>query len=231
MPAASAGSRPHSGGWARAQALIEYVERVWQRPDDGIWEVRGGRRHFTHSKVMAWVAIDRAVQDHRGVRRTAATRGATCCPTCGRCASASTTRCASAASTRASARSRSPTAATRMDASVLVMPHVGFLPASDPRVAGTVAAVEKTLLRDGFVLRYDTTDGTDGLPGVGGRLPRVQLLARRQLRHGGSPRRGRGAVRPAARACAITSGCSPRSTTRCCSVRSATSPRRSRTWR
>ena len=98
---------------AAAQAASSSSRRAWQRPDDGIWEVRGGRRHFTHSKVMAWVAIDRAVRVDRRVRRSAATRAGACCRTCARCASASTPRSASAASTRASARSRSRTAATR----------------------------------------------------------------------------------------------------------------------
>ena len=87
-------------GLAHVQAaLVEFLEKAWQRPDDGIWEVRGGRRHFTHSKVMAWVAIDRLGEGDRRSSALAATMAGACCRTLRRCASASTPRSASAAST------------------------------------------------------------------------------------------------------------------------------------
>ena len=87
-----------------------------------------------------------------------------------------------------------------VDASLLLLPLVGFLPAGDPRVAGTVAAVERRLLEDGFVARYDTRSAVDGLPGRRGRVPRLQLLAGGQLRPAGAARGGAAAVRAAARA-------------------------------
>ena len=86
-----------------------------------------------------------------------------------------------------------------LDASVLLIPHVGFLPGSDPRVQGTVAAIESDLLRDGFVLRYGTEHGDRRAAGHGGRLPRLLVLAGRQLRLRGPDRRGGGAVRAAPR--------------------------------
>jgi GH15 family glucan-1,4-alpha-glucosidase len=156
-----------SEGWAPMKAVIEHVERVWQMPDDGIWEVRGGRRHFTHSKMMAWVAIDRAVRSIEEMEmggddgksmlpHLRAVRERIHAEVCDR-----------GFNPRVGAFTQSYGSEV-MDASILVMPHVGFLPASDPRVAGTVAAVERTLLRDGFVLRYDPTLAADGLPGTEG---------------------------------------------------------------
>jgi GH15 family glucan-1,4-alpha-glucosidase len=149
------GSEP---AWAVQQVLLKHVEATWDQPDEGIWEVRGGRRHFTYSKVMAWVAVDRAVKgaeqfgldgdvDHwRGLRDRI---HADIC-----------------------ARGFDPVrnAFTRayggpgMDASLLLLAQVGFLDADDPRFHGTVEAVERDLLRDGFLLRYDTDAGEDGLP-------------------------------------------------------------------
>jgi GH15 family glucan-1,4-alpha-glucosidase len=157
----------HEDGWAPLRAVIDFVERAWQRPDDGIWEVRGGRRHFTHSKIMTWVAIDRAVKaiEHFGdggeegqklLPHLRALRERIHSEVCQR-----------GYNSRINAFTQYYGGET-LDASVLVIPHVGFLPASDPRVAGTVLAVERTLLRDGFVLRYGTEHGTDGLPGTEG---------------------------------------------------------------
>ena len=101
-----------------------------------------------------------------------------------------------------------------LDASVLLMPHIGFLPATDPRMQGTVAAIEKKLLRDGFVLRYSTETGADGLPGHRGRVPRLQLLAGGQLRLRRPHATRRRRCSSGCSACATTSACSPRSTTR-----------------
>jgi GH15 family glucan-1,4-alpha-glucosidase len=153
--------------WPVGKAFIEHVARVWQRPDDGIWEVRGGRQHFTYSKVMAWVAIDRAVRlfDELGVGgdegkallpRLRALRERIHEEVCER-----------GFNPRIGAFTQHY-GGQSLDASVLLMTHVGFLPADDPRIQGTVAAVEKNLVRDGFVLRYSTEGGIDGLPGSEG---------------------------------------------------------------
>jgi GH15 family glucan-1,4-alpha-glucosidase len=161
------GLAPHAESWAPLREFVEFIERTWQQPDDGIWEVRGGRRHFTHSKIMAWVAIDRSVkaieqfgeggdEGARALPHLRALRGRIHGEVCQRGWNPQV---------RAFTQSYGSEA---LDASVLVIPHVGFLPASDRRVAGTVAAVEKQLLRDGFVLRYSTATGADGLPGSEG---------------------------------------------------------------
>jgi GH15 family glucan-1,4-alpha-glucosidase len=156
-----------SDALASTRALVEHVGRVWQEPDDGVWEVRGGRRHFTYSKVMAWVAIDRIIkmiEDHsvggEAERNTlphlAALRERIHEEVCQR------------------GFHPGVKAFTQfyggevLDASVLLMTHMGFLPADDPRVQGTVRAIEKDLLHDGFVLRYGTEHGVDGLPGTEG---------------------------------------------------------------
>ncbi|WP_342152648.1 glycoside hydrolase family 15 protein [Methylorubrum sp. SB2] len=148
------------------QALIKHLERVWREPDEGIWEVRGGRRHFVHSKVMAWVAFDRAVRSVETFRKddpTAAElplhhwrtiRDEIHAEVCERGFDTELNSFVQSYGSKA------------IDASVLLIAHMGFLPQDDPRVVGTVAAVEKHLMRDGFVLRYET-EGTDadGLPG------------------------------------------------------------------
>jgi GH15 family glucan-1,4-alpha-glucosidase len=154
--------------WRPARALIEHIERVWQRPDDGVWEVRGGRRHFTHSKIMAWVAVDRAVRliEEFGV---GGDEGREMVP------GLSSLReriheevCERGYNPRMGAFTQFY-GGDGLDASVLLMPHVGFLSAKDERVQGTVAAVERHLLRDGFVLRYSTDEAqVDGLPGTEG---------------------------------------------------------------
>ena len=155
--------------WALQRELLGYLEDAWKEPDEGIWEVRGPRRHFTHSKVMAWVAFDRGVQ---AVERF------------GRPGPADRWRETRAAIHREvlehgfDVELNSFTqsyGSKRLDASLLVIPLVGFLPADDPRMVGTVAAIERDLLRDGFVYRYaDDEDGSDidGLPpGEGAFLP------------------------------------------------------------
>jgi GH15 family glucan-1,4-alpha-glucosidase len=156
-----------SEGWDTVKDLIQFVEQAWQRPDDGIWEVRGGRRHFTHSKVMAWTAIDRAVKvieqmgdggedGKRMVPHLRALRERIHEEVCDR-----------GFNPRIGAFTQSY-GSDALDASVLVIPHTGFLPASDPRVKGTVRAIEQSLVREGFVLRYSTDTGNDGLPGSEG---------------------------------------------------------------
>ncbi len=148
--------------WALERALVGRVAEVWDEPDEGIWEVRGPRQHFTHSKVMAWVALDRAVRavEQHGLAGPGdewrALRDRIHADVCARAWDPGLN-----AFTQAYGSGR-------LDASLLLMPLVGFLPATDPRVLGTVAAIERDLLVDGLVLRYRTDAETavagDGLP-------------------------------------------------------------------
>jgi GH15 family glucan-1,4-alpha-glucosidase len=153
--------------WPPTRAIIQFLERAWQRPDDGIWEVRGGRRHFTHSKMMAWVAIDRAARAIAELG-TGGDEGRAMLPHLEALRERIHAEvCDRGFNPRIGAFTQSY-GSDALDASVLLMPHTGFLPASDPRVKGTVAAIEKSLVRDGFVLRYSTDTGADGLPGTEG---------------------------------------------------------------
>ena len=152
--------------WEQLIVLVDFVERSWQKPDEGIWEIRSkSHLHFTHSKLMAWVAVDRAVKhieqfgnhvpraiDQRRTRWRALRE-----------------------EIRADLLERGFNArigaftqsygSDALDASVLLIPHMGFLPADDPRMVATVAAIEKGLTCDGFVYRYATDTGVDGLAG------------------------------------------------------------------
>ena len=166
------GLEPADAGWALERALVNYVVKAWADPDEGIWEVRGPRRHFTHSKVMAWVALDRAVKSAEQfglggpVDRWRAVRD----EIHGRV-------CRDGFSTKLDSFVQS-FGSELLDASLLMIPQVGFLPPDDPRVRGTVAAVEKHLLKDGFVMRYDSAKTDDGLPpGEGAFLPCTFWLA------------------------------------------------------
>jgi len=153
--------------WPSAKTLVDLVERIWQEPDDGIWEVRGGRRHFTHSKIMAWVAIDRIIKVVEEFK-DGGDEGAAMVPhLCALRERIHEEICTRGYNPRLNAFTQY-FGGDALDASVLIIPHVGFLPASDPRVQGTVSAIEKNLVRDGFVLRYSTQRGTDGLPGSEG---------------------------------------------------------------
>jgi len=154
-------------GWQAVKDLITFVEDAWQRPDDGIWEVRGGRRHFTHSKVMAWVFVDRVM---KGIQEFGAgdDEGQKMLPhLCALRERIHTQICEQGFNTRVGAFTQSY-GSEALDASLLVIPYFGFLPATDPRMRGTVAAIEKDLLQDGLVFRYDTENGTDGLHGSEG---------------------------------------------------------------
>jgi GH15 family glucan-1,4-alpha-glucosidase len=148
--------------WELQLALMQFVTDHWNDPDDGIWEVRGPRRHFTHSKIMAWVAFDRAVRgvEHHGldgpVKAWRSARDAVHDEVC---------RHGYDAGRKAFTQYYG---ASELDASILMMPLVGFLPPDDPRVVTTVEAVQRELLVDGFVLRYQNTSGIDGLPGTEG---------------------------------------------------------------
>jgi GH15 family glucan-1,4-alpha-glucosidase len=144
-------------GWAVQLALLSHLERVWIQPDEGIWEVRGPPRHFTYSKVMAWVAFDRAIKSAKQFdlegpverwRTVAAEIHDQVCrdgfdPVLGSFVQSYGSKC--------------------LDASLLLLPCVGFLPVDDPRMQGTFDAIEKRLLVDGFVRRYDV-GSDDGLP-------------------------------------------------------------------
>ena len=147
-------------------SLLRFLQTAWHEPDEGIWEVRGPRRHFTHSKVMAWVAFDRAVtmSERFGwegpVDRWRAERDAIHREVCER-----------AWDPRRKSFTQSYGSET-LDAALLLIPMVGFLGPEDPRVAGTVEAIQRELMRDGFVLRYPTEQADDGLPpGEGAFLP------------------------------------------------------------
>jgi GH15 family glucan-1,4-alpha-glucosidase len=146
------------GSWEVGKSIMDFLESAWKKPDEGIWEVRGPRRDFTHSKVMAWVAFDRAVKAcerfgrHGPVDRWRATRDAIHREVCARGFDPKKNAFVQYYGSR------------DLDASLLMIPLVGFLPPDDPRVIGTVAAVERDLMRDGFVLRYPTRESIDGLP-------------------------------------------------------------------
>jgi GH15 family glucan-1,4-alpha-glucosidase len=144
--------------WALEKALADQLEKIWRQPDQSIWEVRGRPQHFTHSKVMAWVAFDRAVRSAEQfgldgpLDHWRAIRDEIHAEVCAR---------AYDAGLNAFVQSYDSKLA---DASTLLIPLVGFLPPEDPRVRGTVEYVEKHLLVDGFVLRYDSAATDDGLP-------------------------------------------------------------------
>jgi len=145
--------------------VMEHLDQVWDQPDDGIWEIRGPRRHFTHSKVMAWVAYDRAVKlahhippdllpDEPPVDRWAATRDQIHSQVCDQGFDAALDSFVQYYGS------------TQLDSSLLMLARVGFLPPDDPRIIGTVEAIQHELVVDGFVQRYPTSDQdpVDGLP-------------------------------------------------------------------
>jgi GH15 family glucan-1,4-alpha-glucosidase len=150
-----------------ARRFLEVVEKIWQRPDDGIWEVRGGRRHFVHSKLMAWVAADRGVkliQEFFPLDRDIA-------PLLPKLIALRSRIHRDITEHGFNPYLNSFTQSyggQALDAGLLLIPPMGFLPASDPRVQGTIAAIEKDLLEDGFVLRYRPEHAQDGLPGSEG---------------------------------------------------------------
>jgi GH15 family glucan-1,4-alpha-glucosidase len=154
------GIEAEEDAWAMQRALLEHLEGCWREPDEGIWEVRSERRHFTHSKVMAWVAADRAVKavERFGLEgpadRWKKLRAEIHDEVCERGFDAGRGVFVQSYGS------------TELDASLLLMPLVGFLPADDERVAGTVAAIERELCRNGFVYRYshDVPEPIDGLP-------------------------------------------------------------------
>lgn len=145
--------------WEVQRGLMRHLEDVWDQPDEGIWEVRGGRQHFTYSKVMAWVAFDRAARavERFGLSGPAAEWKA-------RAAEIHQEVCDQAYDPDRNSFTQAY-GSKALDAAVLLIPQVGFLPADDPRVAGTVDAVQRELASDGFVRRYLTEHTDDGLEG------------------------------------------------------------------
>jgi GH15 family glucan-1,4-alpha-glucosidase len=150
--------------WPRWRAIIEHVETIWREPDDGIWEARGPQRHYTYSKVMAWVVFDRAVRiaERYGleapVDRWIQVRDEIHREVCER------------GYDRERRTFTQYYGSKELDASVLNIPLVGFLPGTDERVTGTIDAVWRELGRDGFVSRYSTAETDDGLAGDEGQF-------------------------------------------------------------
>jgi GH15 family glucan-1,4-alpha-glucosidase len=146
-------------GWALAKSLLAHLEEIWREPDDGIWEVRGPRRHFVHSKLMVWVSFDRAVRyveelgQEGPVEHWREVRSEIFAEIC--------------------ARGFDPVLGSfvqfygsdAVDASLLLLPLMGFLPPDDPRILGTVAAIERNLMVDGgLLLRYRPDASVEGVP-------------------------------------------------------------------
>jgi GH15 family glucan-1,4-alpha-glucosidase len=148
-----------AAGWMTQRAMLEHLGAIWNDPDEGIWEIRGESRHFIYSKVMAWVAFDRAIRDverfgmEGPVELWRATRRKIHADVCEKGFDAEIGAFVQSYGSK------------ELDASVLLIPLVGFLPASDPRVRSTVDQIERRLLVDGFVKRYDASSGVDGLGG------------------------------------------------------------------
>jgi len=166
MRVAAPAANPVDDSWPLETALLEYLDGAWQHPDDGLWEMRGDRQHFTHSKVMAWLAFDTAIRsveqfklpgpvDHWRARRDEIHKLV--------CTEGFDPELGSFTQTFGS---------KQLDGSLLQIPLTGFLPPDDERCLGTVAAIEHDLIHDGFVQRYRTDEADDGLPpGEGVFLP------------------------------------------------------------
>ena len=140
------------------RALLEHVESVWDRPDEGMWEIRGEPRRFTHSRIMLWVALD------RGIRAAAVVKGEQYVTRWQALADTLHNEICTEGYDAGLGSFVQSYGSKALDASLLLMPTTGFLPPSDPRVIGTIEAIERHLVVDGFVLRYDTGTGVDGLP-------------------------------------------------------------------
>lgn len=180
--ARAADMQPHPLAWPLQVAMLRFLASHWQQPDEGIWEVRGPRRHFTHSKIMAWVAFDRALKDAQQygfegpLQEWQAARDAIHREVCTRGYRSGLNSFVQSYDSE------------NLDSSLLLIPQVGFLPPGDRRVIGTVEAVQRNLVRDGLVLRYSTETNVDALPpGEGTFLPcsfwladALLLIGRRQ---------------------------------------------------
>jgi GH15 family glucan-1,4-alpha-glucosidase len=152
------GLTTNESGWDAQVKFLEYLARIWREPDQGIWEMRGPAQHFTYSKVMAWVAFDRTIKSAENFGLEGPLddwrklRDEICDDVC-----------------RQGYNKKLGTfvqayGSDQLDASLLLLPNVGFLPVTDPRIADTIKAIEQRLLRDGLVMRYSTEDVEDALP-------------------------------------------------------------------
>lgn len=156
--ARAGGIAENISSWELQRGVVAHLAEIWREPDEGIWETRGGRRNFTFSKVMAWVAFDAMIQDAEAqqlegpVEEWRAIRD-----------EIHNTVCREGFDAAKNSFVQS-FGSTQLDASLLLIPLVGFLPHDDPRVLGTIEAIERELVSEGFVLRYTTTDSKDGLP-------------------------------------------------------------------
>ena len=157
--ARDAGLEPDDHAWAMQRVLVQNLAKVWRTPDNGLWEIRGPLRHFTHSRAMVWAAFDRAVHavEQHGLpgpveewRRIRAEVRA---------------EVLEHGFDRARNSFTQHYDTTEVDASLLVLSQIGFVEGDDPRMLGTIAAVEEDLTRDGLVLRYRTESGVDGIGG------------------------------------------------------------------
>jgi GH15 family glucan-1,4-alpha-glucosidase len=152
------GLSTNESGWDAQLKFLEHLEEIWNEPDEGIWEVRGEPRHFTHSKVMAWVAFDRSIKSAETfglqgpVDKWRKIRDQIHEEVCAKGFDREMNSFVQSFGSK------------QLDASLLLLPAVGFLPITDPRVESTIAAIERRLLRNGFVMRYDTQQTDDGLP-------------------------------------------------------------------
>jgi GH15 family glucan-1,4-alpha-glucosidase len=157
--AREAGLPADPDAWALQVALMEHLESAWSQPDNGLWEVRGDQQHFTHSKVMAWAAADRMARSVRKhglagpVQRWEQLRDQIHHDVVTHAFDAQRNTFTQAYGSRA------------LDASLLLIPRVGFLPATDPRVLGTISAIRRELSEDGLIRRYQTAQTNDGLQG------------------------------------------------------------------
>jgi GH15 family glucan-1,4-alpha-glucosidase len=152
------GLSSNESGWGAQIEFLKHLKEIWRQPDQGIWEMRGPPQHFTYSKVMAWVAFDRAIKSAQTfglegpVEEWCKLRDEICDEVCERGFDKELGSFTQAFGSK------------HLDANLLLLPAVGFLPVSEPRIAGTIKAIERNLLRDGLVIRYSTEDVEDALP-------------------------------------------------------------------
>jgi GH15 family glucan-1,4-alpha-glucosidase len=153
-----AGLTTNESGWDAQIKFLEHLTRIWRKPDQGIWEMRGPAQHFTYSKVMAWVAFDRAIKSAENfglegpLDQWRKLRDEICDDVCAQAYNKKLDTFVQAYGS------------DQLDASLLLLPCVGFLPVSDPRVSNTITAIERRLMRDGLVMRYSTEEVEDALP-------------------------------------------------------------------
>jgi GH15 family glucan-1,4-alpha-glucosidase len=152
------GLTTNDSGWDAQIKFLEHLAQIWREPDQGIWEMRGPAQHFTYSKVMAWVAFDRTIKSAESfglegpLEEWRSLRDEICDDVC------------THAYNKKLGTFVQAYGSDQLDASLLMLPCVGFLPVSDPRIVATIAAIERGLLRDGLVMRYSTEEVKDALP-------------------------------------------------------------------